>query len=128
MYETAEPTRQLVRLRGRSYVAFVFSPVVPVIEWLADIDATRAAGFTDVRVRGEELLANWFGWFNRALEASADPADVPMTRSAPVTSSPASNRPAMTPISQALPAAPPPPRTSARSVEEGVASMGVALS
>jgi ubiquinone/menaquinone biosynthesis C-methylase UbiE len=38
----------------------------------------RRAGFTDVRVRGEELVANWFGWFNRALEASADPADVPM--------------------------------------------------
>jgi SAM-dependent methyltransferase len=38
----------------------------------------RAAGFVDARVRGEELLANWFGWFNRALEASADPADVPM--------------------------------------------------
>jgi SAM-dependent methyltransferase len=38
----------------------------------------RAAGFADVHVRGEELLANWFGWFNRALEASADPADVPM--------------------------------------------------
>ena len=38
----------------------------------------RAAGFVDIRVRGEELLANWFGWFNRALEASADPADVPM--------------------------------------------------
>ncbi len=38
----------------------------------------RSAGFTDVRVRGEELLANWFGWFNRSLEASADPADVPM--------------------------------------------------
>jgi ubiquinone/menaquinone biosynthesis C-methylase UbiE len=38
----------------------------------------HAAGFTDVRVRGEELLANWFGWFNRALEASANPADVPM--------------------------------------------------
>jgi SAM-dependent methyltransferase len=38
----------------------------------------RAAGFTDISVRGEELLANWFGWFNRALEASADPADVPM--------------------------------------------------
>jgi SAM-dependent methyltransferase len=38
----------------------------------------RAAGFVDVRIRGEELLANWFGWFNRALEASADPADVPM--------------------------------------------------
>jgi SAM-dependent methyltransferase len=38
----------------------------------------RSARFTDVVVRGEELLANWFGWFNRALEASADPDDVPM--------------------------------------------------
>ena len=38
----------------------------------------RAAGFADVRVRGEELVANWFGWFNRGLEASADPDDVPM--------------------------------------------------
>jgi SAM-dependent methyltransferase len=38
----------------------------------------RGAGFDDVRVRGEELLANWFGWFNRGLEATADPADVPM--------------------------------------------------
>jgi SAM-dependent methyltransferase len=38
----------------------------------------RAAGFTDIKVRGEELLANWFGWFNRSLEASANPDDVPM--------------------------------------------------
>jgi len=38
----------------------------------------RRAGFTDVHVRGEELAANWFGWFNRSLEASADPDDVPM--------------------------------------------------
>jgi SAM-dependent methyltransferase len=38
----------------------------------------RRAGFTDVKVRGEELIANWFGWFNRALEASAEPEDVPM--------------------------------------------------
>jgi ubiquinone/menaquinone biosynthesis C-methylase UbiE len=36
-----------------------------------------AAGFEDVRVRGEELLANWFGWFNRTLEASAEPKDIP---------------------------------------------------
>jgi len=42
-----EPTRQLVRLRGRSYLAFVFSPVVPIMEWLGDIDATlaRSPGF-----------------------------------------------------------------------------------
>ena len=39
--------------------------------------AAVAAGFSNVRVRGEELLANWFGWFNRTLEASADPADLP---------------------------------------------------
>ena len=32
----------MVRLRGRSYVAFVFSPVVPIVEWLAEIDATLA--------------------------------------------------------------------------------------
>jgi hypothetical protein len=37
----------------------------------------RAAGFEDVRVRGEELLANWFGWFNRTLEATAVPEDIP---------------------------------------------------
>jgi ubiquinone/menaquinone biosynthesis C-methylase UbiE len=38
--------------------------------------ATRA-GFTDVRVRGEELLANWFGWANRTLESTAEPETVP---------------------------------------------------
>jgi septum site-determining protein MinC len=38
----ADHTRQLVRLRGRSYVAFVFSPVVPIVDWLAEIDATLA--------------------------------------------------------------------------------------
>jgi ubiquinone/menaquinone biosynthesis C-methylase UbiE len=37
----------------------------------------RRAGFDDVRVRGEELLANWFGWMNRTLEATARPEDVP---------------------------------------------------
>jgi SAM-dependent methyltransferase len=39
--------------------------------------AARAAGLDQVRVRGEELLASWFGWFNRTLEASAEHADVP---------------------------------------------------
>jgi SAM-dependent methyltransferase len=38
----------------------------------------RRAGFVDISVRGEELAASWFGWFNRGLEASADPGDVPM--------------------------------------------------
>ncbi|HEX2016190.1 MAG TPA: class I SAM-dependent methyltransferase [Solirubrobacteraceae bacterium] len=40
-------------------------------------DAARRAGFERVRVRGEELLASWFGWANRALEATAEPAEIP---------------------------------------------------
>jgi SAM-dependent methyltransferase len=39
--------------------------------------AAAAAGLVDVRITGEELLANWFGWTNRTLEATAEPADVP---------------------------------------------------
>jgi septum site-determining protein MinC len=37
----------MVRLRGRSYVAFVFTPTVPVQDWLHEIDATiaRSPGF-----------------------------------------------------------------------------------
>jgi ubiquinone/menaquinone biosynthesis C-methylase UbiE len=56
------------------------------LEGLVDVHAfapgelarvARGAGLTDVRICGEELLANWFGWTNRTLEASADPHDVP---------------------------------------------------
>jgi SAM-dependent methyltransferase len=36
------------------------------------------AGFEDVNLVGEELLASWFGWANRTLEATAHPDDVPM--------------------------------------------------
>jgi septum site-determining protein MinC len=34
-------------MRGRSYVAFVFSPTVPIVAWLEEIDATlaRSPGF-----------------------------------------------------------------------------------
>jgi SAM-dependent methyltransferase len=57
------------------------------LERLVDIHAftpadlsrhVREAGFGEVKVRGEELVANWFGWFNRTLEATAAPEDVPM--------------------------------------------------
>ena len=41
------------------------------------VRAARAGGFEQVRVSGEELLANWFGWTNRTLEATATPEDVP---------------------------------------------------
>ncbi len=39
--------------------------------------AAKSAGFENVQVSGEELLANWFGWTNRTLEATADQRDVP---------------------------------------------------
>ena len=35
------------------------------------------AGLVDVRVSGEELLANVYGWFLRRLESDVDPASVP---------------------------------------------------
>jgi ubiquinone/menaquinone biosynthesis C-methylase UbiE len=41
------------------------------------LQAARSAGLQDVRVSGEELLANWFGWTNRTLEATARPDQVP---------------------------------------------------
>ncbi len=56
------------------------------LEGLVDVHAfapgelssfARGAGFQDVKVIGEELLANWFGWTNRTLEATAHPEDVP---------------------------------------------------
>ena len=40
-------------------------------------DFAARAGLVDVRVRGEELLANWFGWANRTLESTAEPETVP---------------------------------------------------
>jgi SAM-dependent methyltransferase len=58
----------------------------PGLEHVVDVHAFRpedlmrhagAAGFEDVHVRGEELLASWFGWANRALEATAEPDSVP---------------------------------------------------
>jgi SAM-dependent methyltransferase len=56
------------------------------LEWQVDVHAfdpgrlgalARGADLENVRVRGEELLANWFGWATRTLEASAEPGGVP---------------------------------------------------
>ena len=35
------------------------------------------AGFEDVRIRGEELLANLYGWMLRTVEATAEPDEIP---------------------------------------------------
>ena len=56
------------------------------LEWLVDVHAftpgdlaghARGVGFDDIRIRGEELTATWFGWMNRTLEATAEPEGVP---------------------------------------------------
>jgi ubiquinone/menaquinone biosynthesis C-methylase UbiE len=53
--------------------------IVDVHAFVPDDLSTCAvrSGFEGVRVQGEELLANWFGWFNRTLEATAEPSDIP---------------------------------------------------
>ena len=40
-------------------------------------DCAREADLENVRVIGEELTANWFGWANRTLEASGRQEDIP---------------------------------------------------
>jgi len=47
MEGAARPERPIARLRGRSYVAFVFLPTVPIVDWLQEVDATiaRSPGF-----------------------------------------------------------------------------------
>jgi septum site-determining protein MinC len=42
MDAVARPKPKPLRMRGRSYVAFVFCPVVPIMDWLEEIDATLA--------------------------------------------------------------------------------------
>jgi SAM-dependent methyltransferase len=49
----------------------VFSP-----EGLVELAAD--AGFSDIRVAGEELLASAYGWLLRSLQAGSDPEAVPM--------------------------------------------------
>jgi len=65
--------------RGEAEDGESLEPFVDVHAFVPDdlLRAARAAGLEDVRVQGEELLANWFGWFNRTLEATARPEDVP---------------------------------------------------
>jgi septum site-determining protein MinC len=42
MAEIVGQKRPLASFRGRSYVAFMFKPVVPIADWIAEIDATLA--------------------------------------------------------------------------------------
>jgi septum site-determining protein MinC len=47
MNAVALPKARPIRMRGRSYVAFVFYPVVPIMDWMEEVDATlrQSPGF-----------------------------------------------------------------------------------
>jgi ubiquinone/menaquinone biosynthesis C-methylase UbiE len=83
---SGEPVRGAGRAArgGHSHAAAAHEP--HELEWLVDVHSftprdlarlARRAGLEQVRVRGEELTANWFGWISRTLEGSAEPDQVP---------------------------------------------------
>jgi SAM-dependent methyltransferase len=78
--------RRLMHARAANGANGHSTPDDHALEGMVDVHAftpgdlerhAQAVGFADVRVRGEELLANWFGWFNRTLEATAVHDDIP---------------------------------------------------
>jgi ubiquinone/menaquinone biosynthesis C-methylase UbiE len=84
-YRAAPAWRRLLRVREAEHKGR-HGDADPLLETMVDVHAfvpedleraARAGGFDDVHVRGEELVANWFGWANRTLESTADPATIP---------------------------------------------------
>jgi ubiquinone/menaquinone biosynthesis C-methylase UbiE len=73
----ASPRRPDAAQRGDGHE---LEPAVDVHSFRPDRLATlvRGAGFEDVRIRGEELLANAYGWTVRTLEGTAEPEEVPV--------------------------------------------------
>jgi ubiquinone/menaquinone biosynthesis C-methylase UbiE len=84
-YKASPLWRRLMRAREAEHKG-QHGDADPILETMVDVHAfvpedleaaAGAGGFTDVRVRGEELLANWFGWANRTFESTAEPEEVP---------------------------------------------------
>jgi len=78
--------RRLVRARPRLELENEEEAREHWLEHVVDVHAftpaqlaglARRAGFDDVRVSGEELVAGWFGWLNRTLESTAEADDIP---------------------------------------------------
>jgi SAM-dependent methyltransferase len=78
--------RALLGASSRNGNGHVHGSEEDLLEQVVDVHAftpgdlsgfAAAAGFADVRVRGEELAASLFGWANRTLEATAEPSEVP---------------------------------------------------
>ncbi len=79
--------RRLVRARPRTEFDDQHEAHEHWLEHVVDVQAftpgqlagvARRAGFAEVRVTGEELVAGWFGWVNRTLESTAEKDDIPM--------------------------------------------------
>ena len=78
--------RALVGARAATNNGHTGVPEEARLERMVDVHAftpamlihhARGAGFAEVRVSGEELAASVFGWANRALEATAEPSQLP---------------------------------------------------
>jgi len=79
--------RRALGARGRTQPPAAAGGDGHLLEWEVDVHSFTpaelrrllgGAGFEAPRVRGEELLANVWGWALRSLEATADPDTVPM--------------------------------------------------
>jgi SAM-dependent methyltransferase len=86
-YRAAPAWRALVRAGPAVHEGFHHhGPEEDQLEQVVDVhaftpamlrDGAQGAGFGQVLVRGEDLAASLFGWANRALEATAEPSEVP---------------------------------------------------
>lgn len=85
-YRVAPAWRRLMGAAPALHEGHHRLPVEDELERVVDVHAftpgvlsevAAGAGFERILVRGEELAASLFGWANRALEATAEPADVP---------------------------------------------------
>ena len=85
-YRAAPAWRALMRAAPATHEGFHRTSDEDELERIVDVhaftpamlrDGAAGAGFGQVLVRGEDLVASMFGWANRALEATAEPSDVP---------------------------------------------------
>jgi len=85
-HAVAPAWRALMRAGAAEHNGHHHGPEEDDLERVVDVHAftpgmltqgAGVAGFQDVKVRGEELAASMFGWANRALESTAEPAEVP---------------------------------------------------
>jgi len=85
-YRAAPAWRALMRAAPATHEGFHRTADEDELERIVDVhaftpsmlrDSANGAGFGQVLVKGEELAASMFGWANRALEATAEPEDVP---------------------------------------------------